>query len=216
MRSDPFSDAWLFLIGGQPDQLALGVWRWLAVALFAGLLVASFVIARENWRRDVSQRTATHVTTWGFRVLMGTMWFQGSLWKLPLPISGGFKSWTEQVAENAAFAFHRDLVRDVLLPNLALLQGATFAAELLMAISLILGFAVRLSSVLGIAFVLQLWLGLYHLPAEWPWLFMFMTIVLGLFAVHGAGRSLGLDALLRHDDVAHQTGRFARRDAAMS
>ncbi len=199
MRTTPFYDAWLFLIGQQPDQLALGPWRWLIVALFLGLLVASAWIARGNWLRDPAQRGAGHLWMCLFRVLVGAMWFQGSLWKLPFPVSGGFQSWTEQIVEHAAFAFHSGFVRDVLLPNIALLQPLVFLAEMSFAITLILGFAVRLSSLLGILFALQLWLGLYHHPNEWPWLFMFMVFTLGQFAVHAAGRSLGLDALLRRE-----------------
>jgi hypothetical protein len=196
MRTNPFHDTWLFLIGAQPDQTDLGAARWLLVALFLGLLAASAWIARENWRQDPAQRSATHLWTWLFRVLMGAMWFQGSLWKLPLPVSDGFTYWTGQVAEYAAFEFHRTLAREVLLPNLHLLQPLTFLAEMSFAVSLILGFAVRFFSLLGILFVAQLWLGLYQHPHEWPWLFMFMVFTLGLFILHPAGRSLGLDALL--------------------
>ena len=216
MRTNPFNDALLFLIGGQPDQEALGAARWLVVALFLGLLGASVWIARENWRRDPAQRSATHLWTWLFRVLMGAMWFQGSLWKLPLPISDGFTYWTGQIAEHAAFEAHRNLARDVLLPNLHLLQPVTFLAEMFFAVSLILGFAVRLSSLVGILFVLQLWLGLYHHPHEWPWLFWFMVFTLGLFALHAAGRSLGLDALLRREGAARPAGAFGRLYALVS
>ncbi len=216
MRTNPFNDALLFLIGGQPDQEALGAARWLVVALFLGLLGASVWIARENWRRDPAQRSAVHLWTWLFRVMMGAMWFQGSLWKLPLPISDGFQYWTGQIAEHAAFEAHRNLARDVLLPNLHLLQPVTFLAEMFFAASLILGFAVRLSSLLGIPFVLQLWLGLYHHTGEWPWLFWFMVFTLGLFAIHAAGRSLGLDALLRRGGAARPAGGFGRLYALVS
>lgn len=216
MRTNPFLDTWMFLIGAQPDQVALGPWRWLLVALFLGLLAASVWIARENWRRDPAQRSAGHLWIWLFRVLMGAMWFQGSLWKLPFPVSGGFRSWTEQIAEHAAFAFHRDFARDVLVPNIELLQPLVFLAEQSFGISLILGLAVRLSSLLGILFALQLWLGLYHHPAEWPWLFMFLVFTLGQFAVYGAGRSLGLDALLRREGAARPVGAFRRLHAITS
>ena len=27
MRTDPFTDTWMFLIGQQPDQIALGAWQ---------------------------------------------------------------------------------------------------------------------------------------------------------------------------------------------
>ena len=73
------------------------------------------------------------------------------------------------------------------------------------AASLMLGFAVRLSSLLAIGFVLQLWLGLYHVDYEWPWLFWFMIFTHGFFIVHRAGYSLGLDALLQRE------GRLAPR-----
>lgn len=200
MRTDPFTDTWLFLIGQQPDQLALGAWRWLLVALFLAALVGSAWIARINWRDDPAQRSAGHIWTWLFRLLFGAMWFQASIWKLPFPVSGGFQSWTEQIVEHAAFAPHQALVRDVLLPNIALLQPIVFVTELGLGLSMMLGLAVRASSLIGIVFVLQLWLGLYLLPPEWPWLFAFMVIAMGQFIIHAAGHSLGLDALLQRRD----------------
>ena len=60
-------------------------------ALFLVLLAASLWIARVNWREDATQHTGVHVTTWVCRVLIGCQWFQGCLWKLPLPVSGGFE-----------------------------------------------------------------------------------------------------------------------------
>ena len=216
MRTNPFYGTWLFLTGRSEDLVSLGAWRWLLVALFLGLLAASVWVARENWRHDPSQRTAAHLWTWLFRVLMGAMWFQGSLWKLPLPVSDGFTYWTGQIAEHAAFAFHRDFARDVLLPNLHLLQPVVFLAEMSFAVSLIVGLAARLSSALGILFVLQLWLGLYRHPHEWPWLFWFMVFTLGMFIIHAAGRSLGLDALLRRGRAARPTGALGRAYALAS
>jgi hypothetical protein len=51
--------------------------------------------------------------------------------------------------------------------------------------------------VLAIAYTLQLWLGLYDNPSEWPWTYMFLAVLMFLFTVEAAGRSLGLDAWLR-------------------
>ena len=120
-------------------------------------------------------------------------------------VPDGFAYWTGRIAENAAFASHRDFVRDVPLPNLRLSQPPIRRAEMSFAVGLILGFAVRLFSLLGIVFALQLWLGLCRHPHEWPWLFMSMAFTLGLFIVHGAGRSLGLDALLRREGAGRPT-----------
>lgn len=82
MRTNPLYDSWLFLIGATPDHEGSGV-RYLLVLLFWALLIASIVIAWRNWQRDPEQRTATHLATWFMRVMIGIMWFQGSLWKLP-------------------------------------------------------------------------------------------------------------------------------------
>jgi hypothetical protein len=197
MRTNPFYDTWLFVIGATNDHEKLGALKYFFVALFLALIVASAWIAVANWREDPAQRTGRDVTTAICRVLIGAMWFQGCLWKLPFPISGGFQYWTGEMAQYAAFAFHRALVNDVYLPYLAIIQPIVFLAELAFAISLMLGIAVRLFGLLAAVYSLHLWLGLYLDPSEWPWNYVFLAIVLALFAAHAAGRSFGADALLR-------------------
>jgi uncharacterized membrane protein YphA (DoxX/SURF4 family) len=201
---NPFSDFWDFLIGNTDDHNDLGSWKYLFVALFMGLIVASIAIAVRNWQEDRSQRTASHLATWFVRVLVGGMWFQGMLWKLPLPVSGGLRYWVEQMGNRAAFAPHRELVKEVYLPYLHILDPIIFLAELTFAVSLILGLGVRLVSALAIIFVLHLWLGIYRpgSPAEWPWSYIFLAIVLFFFALNAAGRDLGLDAWLRRHVAA--------------
>src|SRR5204863_1804618 len=107
-----------------------------------------------NLQEDRSQRSLRHVVMWLLRLSVGGMWFQGMLWKLPLPVSSGLRYWTEQMASRAAFSFHRDIVRDYYLPYLHILNPIVFLAELTFAVSLILGFGVRLVSSLAIVFVL--------------------------------------------------------------
>ncbi|MBX9701774.1 MAG: hypothetical protein K2X74_20230 [Acetobacteraceae bacterium] len=199
MRTNPFNDTWLFFIGQQPDQLALGFWRWLVLLLFLGLMAGSVWALVVNWRRDPEQRSVANLATWFVRVSLGGMWFQGALWKLPLPFSGPFLDWTKNIGEHAAFEAHRALANDLLVPNIALLGPVVFLAELAFAASLILGLGVRLFALLAMGFALQLWLGLYLHPKEWPWIYWFLAVLMGLFAAQGAGRSLGVDAILRRD-----------------
>jgi uncharacterized membrane protein YphA (DoxX/SURF4 family) len=205
---NPFSDFWDFLIGNTDDHNALGSWKYLLVVLFVALIAASVAIAVKNWRDDPAQRTASHLGTWFVRVLVGSMWFQGMLWKLPLPVSGGLQYWTEQMGNRAAFEIHRRLVTEVYLPYLHLFNPIIFLAEFTFAVSLILGLGVRLASTLAIVFVLHLWLGIYRPgnPAEWPWSYIFLAIVMFMFALHAAGRSLGLDAWLRRHIAAVREG----------
>ena len=82
-------------------------------------------VAYRNWQADPAQRTLTHVGTWAARVAIGAMWFEGSLWKLPIP-SGGFQYWLEQEAQHAAFGFHKAFVSSVLLPNSTFVNVITF------------------------------------------------------------------------------------------
>jgi uncharacterized membrane protein YphA (DoxX/SURF4 family) len=210
MRTNPFYDTWLFIIGATGDHEKLGAFKWVFVALFLILLAASAWIASANWRDDPAQRNGRDLTACVCRVLIGCMWFQGCLWKLPFPVSEPFKYWTGEMVENAAFAFHRALASTVYLPNLEIIQVLVFLAELAFAISFIIGFAVRLGALVGVIYTLHLWLGLYRVQSEWPWEYVFLAIVQALFVAYAAGRSLGADALLRrHVNQGTFVGRFA-------
>jgi hypothetical protein len=209
MPHNPIIDVWQFLTANTGDYLAIGSWRFLLLALFWVLLIASVAIAIRNWREDPAQRGCRVLGMAFVRVLIGCMWFQGSLWKLPLPASEGLRYWTTQEATRAAFTLHQELIKNVVLPNLHLLGPLVYLAELTFAVSLLLGFAVRGVGVLAILFVLQLWLGIYRPgePAEWPWTYMFLALLMFVFVVDAAGRELGLDALLRRNSAAMRDGK---------
>ena len=197
MRTDPFSDVFLWLADA----------RW-EVLLFWALLIASTVVAAVNWRSDPTQRTPRDAAVWLFRVLIGAMWYQGSTWKLPLPVSGAFEHWLRETGEHAAFPFIGDLVNHLFLPQIALVGPLVYLAELFFAVSLMLGLLTRLGALLAAGQALFLWLGLYQAEAEWPWNYVFLAVVHGLFIVLAAGRSLGVDAILRRPDgaVSRATG----------
>jgi hypothetical protein len=196
MPNNPFGDAWKFLTANTGDYQKLGDWRFLVLALFWVLLLAGTAVAFKNWQEDPAQRSGRHFGIWLVRMLIGCMWFQGMLWKLPLPVSGGLQYWTEQESTNAAFEFHRAFMKDVVLPNMKVFGPIVFLAELVFAGSMLLGLAVRFVGVLAIAYTLQLWLGLYDNPSEWPWTYMFLALLMFLFVIEPAGRSLGMDAWL--------------------
>src|SRR5205085_8326271 len=113
---NPVSDFWDLLIGSTEEHNKLGSLKYVLVALFVALPLASIAIAIKNWREEPAQRTPCNIATWLVRVAVGGMWFQGMLWKLPLPVSGALQYWTEHLGSRAAFAFHRRLVREFYLP----------------------------------------------------------------------------------------------------
>jgi hypothetical protein len=195
MPTNPFTDVWHFLTATTGDYLRLGNWRYLILALFWVLLIAGIAVAFGNWREDPAQRTGRHFAIWLVRVLIGCMWFQGMLWKLPLPVSDGLQYWTEQESTSAAFEFHRTFLKDVVLPHMSVFGPIVFLAELTFAGSMILGLAVRFVG------------GLYGNSSEWPWTYMFLAMLMFLFVVEAAGRSLGFDAWLRREVPAVREGK---------
>src|ERR1700680_4816632 len=207
MPPNPFTDVWHFLTGTTGDYLHQGNWRYLILALFWALLLASVAVAVRNWQEDSEQRSGRHLGICRVRVLIGIMCFQGMLWKLPLPVSDDLQYWTEQESTNAAFEFHRTFMKDVVLPHMTIFGPIVFLAELVFAGSMILGLAVRFVGVLAVAYALQLWLGLYDNPAEWPWTYMFLALLMFVFVLEAAGRSLGLDAWLRRSGSAAGGGK---------
>lgn len=185
MRPNPLHDAVQFLT--QPG--------WFTPVLWA-LLLASVVIAGVAWRRDPSQRSACGLGWWVLRVLMGTMWWQQSLWKIP-PNFDGLHYWIQQEAEHAAIPLQGDLVGSVLLPNLAVFGPLIYLMEVAIGVSLLLGLLSRVGALLGLLMGLNLWLGLYSAPGEWPWTYMFLVMIQAIFVIDPPGRALGVDALLR-------------------
>jgi hypothetical protein len=211
VRTNPLSDSWAFLIGQSDFHREAGTQGIFMVPLFYALVIASIVIAIRNWSADPEQRTAHHAFTWFFRTMIGVMWFEGSVWKLPLPLSAGFPYWIDQMVIHAGFDWHRWIVVNVFKtqPLLSIMNIGIFFIEVGLAASFMLGFAVRGMAFFGIGIAFHLYLGLFRHPAEWPWLFIFLIFVQGFFIMHAAGRSLGLDAMFRRN----ASGPYAREDA---
>ena len=69
------------------------------------------------------------------------------------------------------------LVRDFVLPNIAVFGPLVYATEVAIGVSLILGLLTRLGSALGVLMATNLWLGLYSAPGEWPWTYMFLVVL---------------------------------------
>jgi len=163
--------------------------------VFWVLLVASCSIAFIVWRRDPAQRSARHIGIWLLRLLVGCMWWQQSLWKTP-PNYNGLIHWMKQLVEHAAVPLQGILVDQVVLPHIAVFGPVVYLVEVAIGVSLILGLLTRAGAILGLLMGINLWLGLYSAPGEWPWTYMFLVIIQAHYAIDPPGRSLGADALL--------------------
>jgi len=194
MNPNPFYDTIMFLL--QPA---------LTTVIFWLLLLGSTAIAVYAYRTIPGQRSIEHIGNWAVRLLIGCMWWQQSLWKLPPYYTDqpqepfgttGLAYWMGQMGKHAAILLQADLVSNIVLPHFYLFAPVVYGAEVLVAVSLILGLFVRLGGLVGALQIANLWLGLYSAPGEWPWTYFFLLLLLASFALHHYGRSLGLDAIL--------------------
>ena len=196
MRQNPLGDALAFLVA--TDKLLFTVVFWL-------LLLGSAAIAALAWRADSGQRSVQHVGYGLMRVIVGIMWWQQSLWKIPPHYDWGLIHWMEVMVEHASTQLQSQLVRDLVLPNIAVFGPLVYAIEVAIAVSLILGVVTRLGAALGALMAINLWLGLYNAPGEWPWTYMFLVVLQLIFLINPPGRSLGVDALAwRREDMARK------------
>jgi hypothetical protein len=174
--------------------LSLGDLRWFTVLLYWAILLGSFYVVFLNWQRDSSQRTINHVSIYFMRTVAAGMWYLGTLWKLPLPVSPGFHYWLGASVKYSSFSLHAGVMQ-IFLDHIALIQPVIYLLEIFFTASLMLGFMVRLSGVLAALFTLNLLIGLYNDPTEWPWTYVGIICTHGMFATTHAGRSLGIDNL---------------------
>jgi uncharacterized membrane protein YphA (DoxX/SURF4 family) len=100
-----------------------------------------------------------------------------------------------------------DFVNNIVLPHFYLFAPVVYSLEVLTGVSLMLGVFVRLFGILGALQIINLWLGLYSAPGEWPWTYFFLVLLQLMFAIHCYGRALGVDAMLH----AAQSGRTRKR-----
>lgn len=183
MRPNPVNDVIGFLT--KPSLFTLIYWL---------LLIGAIFVAVQAWRRDPAQRTGTAIGILILRFFTGTMWWQQSLWKIP-PQEGGLIYWMNQEVAHAAVPLQAFLVKTVVLPHIMIFGPLVYAVEAGIGISMMLGLFTRLGALLGVAMGVNLWLGLYSAPHEWPWTYFFLIIIMCLFWLTPPGRVLGFDAL---------------------
>jgi uncharacterized membrane protein YphA (DoxX/SURF4 family) len=186
MRENPLGNALAFLVA--TDKF------WFTIAFWV-LLLGSAAIALQAWRTDPAQRNIRNFGIALLRFIVACMWWQQSLWKIPPHYDWGLIHWMEVMIEHASTELQSVLVRDLVLPNIAVFGPLVYAIEVAIAVSLMLGLLTRLGAALGALMAINLWLGLYNAPGEWPWTYMFLVVIQLIFVIDPPGRSLGVDAL---------------------
>ena len=121
MKHDPISDILNFL---QQPAFVSGPTR--PTAVFWVLVLASLAIAVFAFATIPGQRCATHLWNWVFRFLIGCMWWQQTLWKLPpyytdhpdQPFGAtGLAYWMELMGKSASIPQQAEFVNNIVLPH---------------------------------------------------------------------------------------------------
>ena len=123
MRTNPFLDSLKYMFTVQ---------SWTTVA-FDVLLLAGIILAILVYRRYPEQRTVYHVWTWLARTVMGAMWWQQVIWKVP-PNYGGLRFWTSEMVKYASTDLQRAFVSNVVLGHFSFFAPQVFAIEVLISV----------------------------------------------------------------------------------
>jgi uncharacterized membrane protein YphA (DoxX/SURF4 family) len=161
-------------------------------AVFWALLLGSCVVAIRAWAVQPYDRSGKAIGIWLLRLTVGIMWWQQSLWKLP-PNFDMLLYWMRQIVAHSWVPLQRMLVSQYVIPQIRIAGLAVYGLEVLIGAFFMLGAFTRLGAVLGLVLALNLWVGLYSAPGQWPWTFGYLIVIQALFVVDPPGRCLGLE-----------------------
>jgi uncharacterized membrane protein YphA (DoxX/SURF4 family) len=113
---------------------------------------------------------------------------------------GGYAGWVKPMADNSSLHFYRPFLRFTL-KHATIFGYATGVVELLIGVSMLLGWWTRPLSVIGALFMLNLTFATWYLPPGTPaWRYLGneldhvpLLLLFVLFVAHDAGKTLGLD-----------------------
>ena len=115
---------------------------------------------------------------------------------------GGFQTYLRDFIANSAVSFYRPVLADLILPHAVFFGYVVGIGELLIGISLLIGFWVRPASILGILFLINMllstWWGPGHGVPLWRYFgaeldHLPLLLLLIIFFAADAGRVWGLD-----------------------
>lgn len=155
---------------------------------------ASFFLQMNRWATPSVLAGSLAISL--FRMLVGAMWIHQAYQKAPWKEFGWLRSFMLKEIENPTFEFYRNLLEEVALPNFELVGYSTFFLELALGICLLVGFLIPLASGAGALWTINIAMGAFSVPGEWPWTWPLLFMPHLVFLTSGRGRWLSIDRLL--------------------
>jgi thiosulfate dehydrogenase [quinone] large subunit len=141
------------------------------------------------------QNVAGLVVT-GIRIVLGIFWLLQITWKPPASFGcpdAGLCLWLNQEVQHPLIPLYADFVRVIVLPNVSLFGWMTTIVEVGIGLSLLLGLFTRLGALVGVAWSINLLIGLANVPNEQGWYYGFLILLNLLFVGLGASGQLSID-----------------------
>jgi hypothetical protein len=136
------------------------------------------------------------------RIVFGLMYLDMALQKAPWVVSEGHRygwlyGWIQQEIAHPTFSWYAAFLTSVVVPNFGFFGLLTFLTEIALGLALLLGLLTRLVGFGGALWQVNIALGAFSVPGEWPWIWALLIAPQCVFAACGAGRALGVDGLIR-------------------
>ncbi|MFB3817383.1 MAG: TQO small subunit DoxD [Candidatus Methylomirabilales bacterium] len=155
-----------------------------------------------------------------FRMGFGILYLHMAWQKAPWIVTDGHRfgwlyGYIEKEIAHPTFGWYAAFLKGVVLPNFTLFGYMSFFTELVLGASLLLGLFTVLGGLGGALWMVNIMLGSYSIPGEWPWLWFLLIAPQLVFAHAHAGRVLGIDALLHRRLAAAPAERGAISQAVL-
>src|SRR5262249_34306368 len=107
---------------------------------------------------------------------------------------GGVWYWVQQEIQYPTMAAYKDFLQNVMIPHWTFFGWMTLITETFIAVTLILGLATRLGSLVAIGMAANVTIGILSVPHGGGWPYVMFLPMPTLLLLPDAGRSFGVDA----------------------
>jgi thiosulfate dehydrogenase [quinone] large subunit len=150
---------------------------------------------------SVAHDRATMVAALVLRLAAAYLWYENLSWKNPPDFGqsdgGGLYGYTNGAITHPVLGVWTSIIQNVVLPHFTLFGWFTFLTEAGLALFLALGLATRLWALVGVLQSFAIYFTVGNLPNEWKWSYFLMAAThLAILGI-AAGRTVGLDQILR-------------------
>lgn len=135
------------------------------------------------------------------RISLGVLWLTNAGWKTP-PDFGqergrGLFAFASDAVDHPVFPPWSWFAREVILPNFRLFGWSVLIVEACLGAFLLFGLGTRFWALVGVTQSTAIGLSVLQTPNEWPWSYYLMVLAHLAVLATAAGRTLGLDGVLR-------------------